>query len=198
MNTSRAFLSHLDRIEKTYDVDILPSDAYIVILSTEPCQKLREYSKMITDRDFPVVIYVYLSQIIIVFFGGIVESRRKQGIFSVLSKYVSELTLYTNFKVMGKVLIMENRTSIFAYIQKTMIDNSKETIFRLLDRTISIEEINRLTFSEIMIKLKDKEIDWNSISCIDRVGMFIKKNRDIELMLRFDDIDRQMIILFSE
>lgn len=207
MSASRAIDAHIGNMERMADVEI-PSDmGYIVsMMFTTPNVKVaRDFVQNALEEGKAVCGYAYPTQVSLVFFRD--DTRDTQTSSSLISSYVTKLTMMvaknakkiqSDFNVVAKIVLIDGRLKAFSYLLRTMFENAKSTIFRILQKDMRREDLVKLSYGELMKRLEDHGYDWKTVPFIEKWGVFLRKGMpDIEVLLNFSDAEEQMIILFE-
>jgi hypothetical protein len=124
---------------------------------------------------------------------------------SMVTQWIDEI-IEDSVLTIVKLIEFEVKIQLFAYLSWKMFNNSRTSISRIAESNVSKKEVVQLTMSELIERLGKKGIKWEKIPMKERIGgiySVTSTNRGekiscTEEMLDFQEVERQLIILFPE
>jgi len=162
-------------LEFQSDKIISKDKGYILILKTE-CEKTEELIKKWLVSKRPIFIYS-IDRVIYMYFNPTENSEHiyEGSLQKICSNLTSEATILLNFHCELSIVEMSENINILTYL----ICKYNIHLMRIINNktNIDINDLNKLTFEEILNKMKKMNIHWEKIEDFTKYGIFYKNSK---------------------
>lgn len=202
-------------LEKESDRYIPSYNYYILVLTigtlgeadVKTPSELHEISKKMLTRNIhhqPLVSYVFLNNIYLVYscVDEEYEHYKNGSHHTIISEYVSSLSMELKKRVYGSIIELETKTSVATYFTWKIHSNSLGYMVKVSKKKITYNNTKNKTLGELIIILKENGIEWNDLESCDKYGTFYKLKKKkgkvviVELSEFFDSRDMKKYINF--
>lgn len=201
LSSSQRVLNDISSYEDSSDHKVSKQNYYIVRLELHDDTKdITEFAKKDVVAKYAmnqsvICAYVYFNTAYILFSSvdDTVDHYLHGSHQALCSHYASNAALYHGCHVTCNIIELTSRTKVLVYLQTKVFENTKKSLRKLSNITISKKETFQLTQSELIDMLEKRAaVKWQDSAPNIRYGSFYKYEIDNKGVKKFSVLSDQL------
>lgn len=174
LSSSQRIKNDVNSHEVSSDKYISNECYYVVRIELEKeVDTLEKFVKNLlkTHPSHPILGWCQKSTCTFLFSSVDEEHYMKGSHHSIISEFVSLFCLEYESKAKSRIIELESRTRVLVYFQTKIVENENSEMMKY---SIKQKDIDSLTRTELVEKLKEKNTNWETIPSAEKFGTFFK------------------------
>lgn len=177
--------NEMENLEYQSDKIISPEKYYIIkIYTPADFNTMKNMGKIFLARNtlhVPLVTYVFQNEICLIF--SCMNEDQTHYLNGSQQKIISEYSSYVSVELgcpdcIVNIIEFESQTQVVSYLIWKTYTNSQLCAYNISNKSITMEDINLYTQTEMIEKLGDLGINWEDISSEEKYGIFLKLKKE--------------------